>query len=636
MEGARQVVIGTAGHVDHGKTTLTRALTGIDTDRLKEEKERALSIDLGFAPLTLPGGRAASVVDVPGHERFIKNMVAGVTGMDVVVLVIAADEGVMPQTREHLDIVTLLDVSAGLVALTKIDMVEPDWLSLMKGEVAESLKGTPFEGVPIVPCSGVTGEGVEELRERLGELAEEAVARDSKAPLMLAVDRVFVMKGFGTIVTGTVSRGRAQVGDEVEILPHGRRSRVRSIQVHGSDVPEALAGHRAALNLQGVTAEEVARGDVIAHPGSLSPSSMLDVSLRVLEHAAAPLEYWDRVRVHLGTSEVIGRVVLLGEAQALAPGESGFVQLRLESPVATTEGAHCVLRTYSPARTFAGGQVVDPTPPKHRGRARRAVAQDLEARREGSPDDLLDRAIAAMPGPAPTVELLSAAALHDTEENRDLIDARLEDGRLVGLHGGLLASAESVRAAEAKVAETIGAFHHQHPLRAGVDRGEIRRRLGALPSPLARAALERLIASGQVVALDSDRVRMASHTPALDDRGRAAAEALLAAAKAEEYLGIEPQAAESLDYPAGAELIQYWVESGDLVRVGDRYLHSGVLERARGIIVDLLRGSDGVKISEIRDALDSSRKAVVPLMEHFDQVGVTRRRGDERIAGPNA
>lgn len=633
----RHVVIGTAGHVDHGKTTLTKALTGVDTDRLKEEKERALSIDLGFAPLTLPSGQEASIVDVPGHERFIKNMVAGVTGMDVVVLVVAADEGVMPQTREHVDIVSLLDVKSGLVALTKIDTVDTEWAEMALGEVSAVLVGTPFEGAPIVPCSGVTGEGLDELLARLDDLARQAAERDLRAPFFAAIDRVFVIKGFGTVVTGTVSRGRLRAGDEVEILPAGRRCRVRSVQVHGAEAPVAMAGHRAALNLHGITAEEVERGDVLAEPGSLHPTSMLDVAVRVIGHSRVSLEYWDRVRVHLGTSEVIARVVLLGDAEALRPGESGFVQLRLESPTAAPAGTHCVLRTYSPAYTFAGGPIIDANPPKHRGQRRRAAAEELEARRHGSADELLDRAVRAIQGAFGLAELIAAAGLPETEETVDLVDARLADGRLARLQGGLLASGEALASATEQMRGAVASYHERLPLRPGVDRGELRRQLGETPVALAREALQRLIGSGEVVAIDSERVRLADHRASLSEAQARAADGILAEARAEGVTGIDPAAVErAAGHPDAAEIIAHLVEEGSLARVGERLLHAEELAAAREVLRGLLASSGTVKVGAFRDALGSSRKAVVPLLEHFDREGITRRQGDDRVAGPHA
>lgn len=634
--GERHIVIGTAGHVDHGKTTLTKALTGVDTDRLKEEKERALSIDLGFAPLTLPSGLRASVIDVPGHERFLKNMVAGVTGMDVVVLVVAADEGVMPQTREHVDIATLLDIKSGLVALTKVDLVDAEWRRVVSEEVAAALVGTLFEGAPIVPCSGVTGEGLDELLMRLDELAQRVAARDTRAPFYLAVDRIFVAKGFGSVATGTVSRGRVQVGSEVTVLPSGRRSRVRSIQVHGAEVAEAVAGQRAALNLHGVNIEDVERGDVLAEPGSLQPTSMLDVSLRVIERAAAPLRYWDRVRVHLGTSEIIARVVLLGSAEVLNPGESGFVQLRLERPTATYAGAHCVLRTYSPAHTFAGGQIVDPNPPKHRGQRRWTVARDLELRTRGSAEELMERAIAALRLPFSEADLVAVAGLPDTEDTRDLVDRWVADGRLTRVRGGLLAPTSAVEAAAARLREAIARYHQRYPLRAGMERREIRRELADLPAVVAREALGRLLDEGVVVPVDSERVRMAEHDPGLDAAAQGAADAIRSAARAEGLTGVEAGAiARAVNYPAAGEVIGHLIETGELVRVGDRLVHSEEIQRAREALRQLLTESPSARISEIRDALGSSRKAVVPLMEYFDRIGVTRRQGDARVAGPN-
>ena len=357
----KRIIIGTAGHIDHGKTSLVKALTGVDADRLKEEKERGITIDIGFADLTV-GETHFGFVDVPGHERFVKNMLAGAHGIDLVMLVVAADEGVMPQTREHFDICRLLEVKAGLVAITKTDMVEPEFAELVEAEVAEYVAGSFLDGAPILRVSSRTGEGIEALKKALAKLAAGVAERDEEAVARLPIDRVFTIKGFGTVVTGTLIAGRIRTGDELELLPSpGLRTRARSLQVHGRATQEARAGERTAVNIQGVDLDQAVRGQVLAPAGRLWASSMLDVRLRMLASAPRPLRTRSRVHLHHGTAEALARVVLLGRTE-LAPGETCFAQLRLEAPVLALPADHFILRSFSPTVTIGGGVVVDALP----------------------------------------------------------------------------------------------------------------------------------------------------------------------------------------------------------------------------------------------------------------------------------
>ncbi|HMI32068.1 MAG TPA: selenocysteine-specific translation elongation factor, partial [Candidatus Limnocylindrales bacterium] len=378
----RPVVIGTAGHIDHGKTALVRRLTGIDTDRLKEEKERGISIDLGFAHRTLPSGRRIAIVDVPGHERFVKNMLAGATGVDLVLLVVAADEGVMPQTREHLAIVNLLRIERGVVALTKADLVDPETLGVVRAEVADLLRPTGLHGAPVVPVSAVTGEGIDQLLLALDAAAGDVPGREPSGPARLPIDRVFPVEGMGTVVTGTLWNGTVRPGDTLELLPAGKQVRVRQAQVHDRTVEEAHAGQRLALNIHGVSREDVRRGHWLATPGRYRPSRILDVRLELLGSAPKPLGPRTRLRCHLGSSEILGRAVLF-ERDTLAPGDSCWAQLRLENPAVAGAGDRIVIRSYSPATTIAGATVVDPAPSK-RARLSSADSARLETLRSGS------------------------------------------------------------------------------------------------------------------------------------------------------------------------------------------------------------------------------------------------------------
>ncbi|HEU5393646.1 MAG TPA: selenocysteine-specific translation elongation factor, partial [Candidatus Methylomirabilis sp.] len=385
----KHIIVGTAGHIDHGKTSLVKALTGIDTDRLKEEKERGISIELGFAHLTLASGLRLGIVDVPGHERFVKTMLAGVGGIDLVVLVIAADEGIMPQTREHLHICRLLQIPRGLVALTKRDLVDPDWLEMVAEEIRIFLKGTFLEGAPILPVSATTGAGLEALKAALAAVAAETEPKRVEGIFRLPIDRVFTMRGFGTVITGTLLAGSLKIGDEVAVLPEGARSRVRRLQVHGETVEQAFAGQRTAVNLPGVEVSGIARGSLLCFPGALHPSIAMDASLTLLADAPRPLKNRSRVRFHLGTSELLARVVLL-DREELEPGQSAYVHYRLESPGAALPQDRYVIRSYSPAVTIGGGIILDPAPPERR-RKRQEILDHLRVLEQGSPADRLER-----------------------------------------------------------------------------------------------------------------------------------------------------------------------------------------------------------------------------------------------------
>src|ERR671924_2225226 len=382
----KQVVMGTAGHIDHGKTQLIKALTGVDTDRLKEEKERGITIDLGFAHFTCHDGTEVGVIDVPGHERFVRNMLAGVGGIDLVLLVVAADEGVMPQTREHLAICQLLRVKDGLVALTKADLVDEDWIELVSEDTREFLKGTFLEGKPIVPVAAKTGQGVDELKHALQALVARVPPKHLEGKFRLPVDRVFTIRGFGTVVTGTLFSGMIRVEDRVEIYPKGIGAKVRGLQVHNASVSEAVAGQRTAINLQGIDKVELERGDVLGHPGEFAPTFMLDAMLQHLSDAPRPLRHRARVRLHLGTSEIMGRVILL-DRDILAPGEEAYVQIRLEEPAIALPRDRFVIRSYSPVQTIGGGMLLDAQAAKHR-RGDASLAAHFRLLAEGSPEEI--------------------------------------------------------------------------------------------------------------------------------------------------------------------------------------------------------------------------------------------------------
>ena len=625
----RHIIIGTAGHVDHGKTTLIKALTGIDTDRLKEEKERGMTIDLGFASFVLPGGQRVGIVDVPGHERFLKNMLAGATGVDVVLLVIAADEGVMPQTKEHLEIVELLEARKGVVALTKCDMVEAEWLSVVEEDVRSVLKGTFLAGAPIARVSGVTGEGVRELGEELARLADEAGEKSPAGPFRLPVDRVFTMTGFGTVVTGTLVSGTVRVGDPVQILPQGTLSRARQIQVHRAREQEAQAGTRVAINLAGVEVADLARRSVLVPPGYLAPSARLDALLRMLPDAPRPLRSRARVRLHIGTAEHIGRMTVLGADQVPPAGE-GYVQFVSEAPVVAARGDRFVIRSYSPMHTIGGGTVLDPNAPRHRASDSK-VTQTLARRRKGEPADLLEDVLLAAPGPMTLQDAAARAGLTE-DEARPLISGIQEAGKAVRLAGGRIAHAAVFAALCARITGALEDFHRSNPLKAGMAKEELRaaaaRALDPRPFGAVLAEMEQL----GLLAISDSMVRLPGREVLLSDEERRAAE-LIEAVYRESGLGA-PSVEEAVagGGPRAHEVFHYLVEAGRIVKIAvGLYLHRETIEQAEQMLRDHLAGGGRITVSQFRDLTGSSRKYVVPLLEYFDSKRVTRRVGDERV-----
>lgn len=616
-------VIGTAGHIDHGKSALVRALTGIDPDRLREEKERGLTIDLGFAWLKLPSGVEVSIVDVPGHERFIKNMLAGAGGIDLALLVVAADEGVMPQTREHLAILDLLGVSHGVVAVTKADLADAGLLGLAMADVREALAGTALEGAPIVPCSSVTGEGLGDLLTAIkAQLAGTPPKRDIGRP-RLPIDRAFTIAGFGTVVTGTLCDGRLKVGDEVEVVPAGLRARVRGLQTHGRKVEVADPGRRTAVNLAGVPVESLRRGMVLALPGSLRPTTAVDVRLRAVGYLGRPIRHGLEVTFHTGAAEAPGRLVLL-DCEAVAPGQSAWAQVRLAAPVAAVRGDRFIIR--DPNDTLGGGTVADPQARRHR-RYHVPTLEALKALEAGSPQDVLLLALERT-GPAPLAAVVQEGGIGPAAA-RAAAGALAEAGRLVVLDGGelqdssLLCTAEGLAALTARLREVLGGFHQASPLRPGMPREELRSRLGLAPRTF--DSVLRFWRQEGEVRESGPLVSLPWHEPRLDPGQRARAEAYLAALRASPFA---PSPSAVLD----EGLLAYLETRGDIVRVADGVVFDAQAYREMvARITDYLREHGSVTLAQVRDMFGTSRKYAQALLEHLDEKRVTRRIGDERV-----
>ncbi len=604
-------VVGTAGHIDHGKSTLIHALTGIDPDRLEEEKRRGMTIDLGFAHLALPSGRVVGIVDVPGHARFIHNMLAGVHGLDAVLLVVAADEGVMPQTREHLEIVDLLEVRRGLAVLTKADLVDAGWLELVKAEVAEALKDTTLEEAETVAVSGVTGEGLEVLRARLDLLLEDTPARPDLGRARLPVDRVFTMSGFGTVVTGTLVDGPLSVGDELELLPAGRRVRVRGLQRHGRPVERAEPGSRVAANLAGVERDDLRRGDVLARPGALAVTRRADARVRIPGSSRRALRHGERVLLHAGTAEVPARVILLDEQ---VPERQAWVQLYLDRPLAAAPGDRFVLRLPSPSLTLAGGAFVDLSPRRHPRYDSAAVAS-LERRAAG---DVLQEELAKYPRGVTPEALLKASLAPEADLER--LQARRA--------GRWLFAPDAWESLRRRAEAVLAGYHRDQPLRPGMPREELQSRLGLQPAVFG-AVLPALAGEG-VLAQGDGVVALPGHVVELGASSAPAARLL-------ELLAVHPFAPPSVpeaarEAGAGPEVVRALERGGELVRLSpDVAFTRAAYEQALAAVRAVVAAEGEVTVARLRDELGASRRPVLALLEHLDARRITRRVGDARV-----
>lgn len=616
-------VIGTAGHVDHGKSALVRALSGIDPDRWEEEKARGLTIDLGFAWTTLPSGREVSIVDVPGHERFIKNMLAGVGGINLALLVVAADEGVMPQTREHLDILDLLDLREGVVALTKSDLVDEEWLELVADEVRELLAETSLADSPIVPCSALSGDGLDQLRETLdAAVASLGEVRNIDRP-RLPIDRAFSIAGFGTVVTGTLIDGPLRVGDSVVVEPAGLSGRIRGLQSHEQSIETAEPGARTAANLGGIGAAELRRGMVLTAPGWLHPAQAVDVRLRVVKRLPRALRHNTTLTLHVGAAEVEARVRLL-EGDALEPGGRSWAQLRLAEPIAAARGDHFVLR--SGDATLAGGRIVDTRPRRHH-RNDASTLEALQRLLDGSPDDTLLTMLQRH-------EPIAWAALRDRLQLADAdaqaaLRRQLEAGAVIALDDGestdstTLASDAGYAALQQRSRRIAAEFVERQPLSGGIPREDLRSRLG-LP-PRAFAVLERQLLQTETLAAADGLLDLPGRTPDLSDDAQAQIESLLARLREQ---GVRPDVAPDID----ASLLQYLEARGEIVRLNQGVvLLRGVYEEMVAQTRALLAETERATLAEIRDQIGTSRKIAQAFLEETDRRRITRRVGDHRI-----
>jgi selenocysteine-specific elongation factor len=657
--------IGTAGHVDHGKSTLVTALTGIDPDRLAEEKARGMTIDLGFAWLTLPSGREVSIVDVPGHESFIKNMLAGVGGIDVALLVVAADEGVMPQTAEHLAILDLLRVQSGVVALTKCDLVDDEWLELVRDEVRQCLRPTTLAAAPIIACSAVTRAGLPELLAALDAALDASPGRRDMGRPRMSVDRVFTITGFGTVVTGTLMDGTLRLGQEVEILPRGLRARVRGIQSHKQAVDHGLPGTRIAANLAGVAKSDIARGDVLTLSARMRPTTAMDVRLDVIASAPRGVAQNAELHVYCGAAEVAARVALL-DADSIEPGASGWAQLRLRQPLVVARGDRFIVRVPSPSWTIGGGRIVEPRARRHRRRDPAVLAR-LEMLARGDPEEVVLSALRhETPSPSngakgggrrlggyggrETRDVESASGLPGEDVAAALLE--LEARGAVVRMGAFYLDANEWHRLRADATGLLREYHRQYPLRRGMPREEWRSRLSLNPR-LANEVVASLTASGEMAEVGASSalasgwragggngpghgamLQLPDHEPRFSPSEQRAVDDMLARFRRDPF---SPPTRPEVEAALGAEPVAALIELGTLVKVNETIL----LERdayadAVARLVGALRERPTLTVADARDLLDTSRKYILAIFEHLDERRITRRVGDDRVLGPNA
>ena len=617
-------VIGTAGHVDHGKSTLVKALTDIDPDRFPEEKAREMTIDLGFAWMTLPSGREVSIVDVPGHERFIKNMLAGVGAIDLALLIVAADESVMPQTREHLAILDILQITRGLVVVTKTDLVDEEMVELVKADIEDTLQGTSFEGCPMVGVSAYTGDGMDELKTTMDGILDKTDARKDLGRPRLPIDRCFTISGFGTVVTGTLIDGTLTVGQEVELAGSGQKARVRGLQSHKTKVDATDPGVRLAVNLSGLSKDEVERGEILTIPGWLKPTYRLDARLRMVKNAPNPLKHNQGVTFHLFTSESSARVRLL-DAERLAAGEEGWVQLLLTDPLPVVKGDFFVIR--SAEDTLGGGQIVDPNPRRRYKRFDDDVIERMMTLDQGTGGDIII-SVAEQWGPCDMTTLSQRTNLP-----REEVSARVAqlagEGELVTLgdfgsdSDAVVYSAQGWDILKSKVASALQLYHTQYPLRQGVPAQEIRSRLD-LSQPVYQRALVKLVEE-QIVVDERQSLRLPDHEITLTPKMEEEASAYLNSLQKDPY-------SPSTDVKVSSELLGVLIDQGKVVRVADGVIFDATAyQTMTNKIVEHLKAQGNITVAEARTMFDSSRKYILPLMEHLDQQQITRRNGDERV-----
>ncbi len=628
----RHVIIGTAGHVDHGKTCLIKALTGIDTDRLKEEKKRGITIELGFAHLDFANGQRAGIVDVPGHEKFVRNMLAGAGGMDLVMLVVAADEGIMPQTVEHLDILSILGIKKGVIVITKTDLVEPDFVELVQEDIAELVQGTFLEDAPVVPVSVYEEQGLEELKKILHEMCASLPERADAGHFRLPIDRVFTLKGFGTVVTGTLMEGKLKKDQNIVLYPENEPVKVRSIQVHSKDADVAMAGQRVAVNVPDRKKEEIFRGDVLATTESLYPTRMIDVKVEVLKHTERVIKHGSRVHIYHGTKELLGKIVLMHQDE-LKAGESCYAQLRLEEETVVRKGDHFVLRFYSPVETIGGGIVLDACPHKHRKNDKKAL-HAYEIKENGTAEEQLELAAMEHRGYFYSLKELAVKCSLDRSQVKNQAKKLAEAKKLIQLPGDVFIHSEEMKFYEKKTVRFLDDFHKEFPLKEGMGIEEARSRLElGRHSKMADAVLD-ILKQEKVIKEEKGIISKYKFKVVVKEDEDAMIQEIIT-----HYLtlGFAPLATElylkdhkkQKKFPA---VFNSLLNKKTLIRLDEQYcLHRDYYEKAKEAFETIAKEKTVVQLGEFRESIGCSRRVAVPILEHFDKTGFTRKTEEGRV-----
>lgn len=633
----KNIIIGTAGHIDHGKTTLIKALTGRDTDRLEEEKRRGITIDLGFTYFDLPNEKRAGIIDVPGHEKFIKNMLAGVIGMDIVLLVIAADEGIMPQTKEHLNILNLLGITKGIIVLTKCDLVDNEWITLVEEDIKDSLKGTFFEETPIIRVSSVNGKGLQDLTNTISKLTEELEERNTETISRLPIDRVFTISGHGTVITGTLITGKIRKGDEVEIYPIEKKCKIRNIQVHGKNCEIVSAGQRSAINLAGIKKSELFRGCVIAPKNSMKNTMMLDVKLELLEDSKRIIENRSRLHLYTGTSEVLCRVVLIDKDQ-LTPGESCYAQLRLEEQIAVRRGDKFIVRFYSPLETIGGGIILESNPIKKR-RFDDNDIDELSIKEKGSENDVTEKIIKKMSKEIPSINEIAKITAVSLDEIKKHVDV-LEQKGVISIFklktGTYLWHKNYEIEMENNIINYLESYHKQYPLRKGILKAEIKSKyFKNIKLQLFDAITENMSQKNKIkkyneyLALTDFKIQYnKTHIEIEKEILKVCTNNLYNLMKINEL----SQLITSDDKNMINEIIYLMIDEKKLVKLNEDYcITKELLEEAQKILINTMEIEGSITAAKYRDVLNTNRKNTITLLEYFDKIKLTKRRENERV-----
>ena len=624
----KNVILGTAGHIDHGKTTLIKALTGRETDNLKEEKQRGISINLGFTYFDLPSKKRVGIVDVPGHEKFIKNMLAGACGIDIVLLVVAADEGVMPQTVEHLDILNYLGVKKGIIVLTKCDLVDEDFISLVKDEVKEKTKGLFIENAPIVEVDSVSGRGLEELVKKIDEISEDIEEKKIDAPARMSIDRVFSLKGFGTIVTGTLIEGKISIDDEMTIYPSEKKVKVRNLQVHGCDVKTAYAGQRTAINLSNIKVSEIQRGDVIAQTGSVEESMMIDVNISLVEHCKKSLKHWDRIRIFHGTKQILCRIVPLNEDE-IQYGESGYAQLRLEEKIVAKKGDRFIIRSYSPMDTIGGGVIIDTAPKKHKIYDE-SVIEALKIKEKGELKDILEEYLKLNLSNYITLKELVSYTGEKEEYVKEGLNALIDENKVFCVNKYYLHISHYQKLKE-RVIDILTKYHKQYRLRNGILKEELRSKVdNSLKVKDMDVILNKMVEEKDIKVQDNlvsnydfevkFNQKQLSIKKEIEDKSRK--NGLNSLMTKDDICNKNKFYEEVLEALTG-ETIQ---------KLDDAYyIDKKVYENVKKDLLEYLNKNKEITVAQFRDITKSNRKISIVMLEHFDRNRITKRVEDKRI-----